>query len=241
MTSPFATIDATWPAARMVQAGGFTIREGLGGGSRVSCASVTDDPGTTDIDAAVTAHHAMGQTACFQIRPGQDALDADLAQRGFLFYDRSSVFDIALADMPTQAPHLSGFAHWPPLAITCDLLAEGDIGPQRQAVMHRAIGPKAVVLGRHDNRAAGACFIAAHHRDDGITVAMVHGLTVSVSMRRKGLARSILIEAARWARDIGATRLMLVVRAENQPAVALYHKLQMQQVGQYHYRKEPHA
>jgi hypothetical protein len=35
MTTIQALLDATWPAARYAQAGGFTIREGRGGGSRV--------------------------------------------------------------------------------------------------------------------------------------------------------------------------------------------------------------
>ena len=35
----FEVIDATWPAASSRMAGGFRVREGLGGGSRVSSAS----------------------------------------------------------------------------------------------------------------------------------------------------------------------------------------------------------
>ena len=35
----FAAIDATWPPATMTQAGPWTIREGKGGGQRVSAAS----------------------------------------------------------------------------------------------------------------------------------------------------------------------------------------------------------
>ena len=36
MIDAYAIIDATWPAAEYRRAGGFLIRDGQGGGSRVS-------------------------------------------------------------------------------------------------------------------------------------------------------------------------------------------------------------
>ena len=39
----FAAVDATWPAAEDTQVGGWTIRDGRGGGQRVSAASGIGD------------------------------------------------------------------------------------------------------------------------------------------------------------------------------------------------------
>ena len=51
----FEVIDATWPAASSRMAGGFRVREGLGGGSRVSSASLELALEQADIDAAIAA------------------------------------------------------------------------------------------------------------------------------------------------------------------------------------------
>ena len=55
---------------------------------------------------------------------------------------------------------MAAFAHWPPLAIACDLWAEGGIGPARLAVMDRVEGAKSVILGRANDRASGVAFVA---------------------------------------------------------------------------------
>ena len=65
---------------------------------------------------------------------------------------------------------------------------------------------------------------------------MLHGLEVAGSQRRQGLGRNLLHAAANWAADQGASRLSLVVTRQNTAARALYARLGMQGVGQYHYR-----
>ncbi|MBZ4023650.1 GNAT family N-acetyltransferase [Rhodobacter sp. TJ_12] len=233
MTDLFAVIEATWPAASTRRAGGFVIREGLGGGSRVSCASLEGPFETADLDAAEAAHRALGQQPKFMLRPGDAALDAALDSRGYELFDPVVIYTAPVAQLPQEVPPVTAFAHWPPLAIAREIWADTGIGPERQAVMARAAAPKAVVLGRTQDRAAGAGFIAMHGR-----TAMVHALSVLPEFRRHGLARAMMAEATRWAAQQGAETLALIVTRANEPANALYRALGMMHSGTYHYRRK---
>lgn len=229
----FDVIDGTWPAASIRRAGGFLVREGLGGGSRVSCASLEGPLDAADIDAAIAAHRALGQEPKFIIRPGEEALDTALEGRGFTLFDPVVIYAAPLAGLSTEVPPVTAFAHWPPLAITREVWAESGIDAARQAVAERAPMPKAVVLGRMSDRAAGAAFVGIHQG-----TAMLHALAVLPEFRRRGLARHIMAEAARWAKAEGAERLALVVTRRNEAANALYRSMGMQAVCHYHYRRE---
>lgn len=229
----FAVIDATWPAVACTEAGGFVIREGNGGGSRVSAASRFAPWDACDLDAAIAAQRALGQSPKFQIRPGDEALDAVLAARGFVVTDPTVVYDAPIDALQGEVPPVTAFAHWPPLQIARDLWADLGIGPARQAIMERAADPKCCILGRKTDRAAGAMFVAIH---DGI--AMIHALAILPEMRRMGLARAMIHEAARWAAENGAQRMMLVVTEANDGANALYRVLGMERRSGYHYRSE---
>jgi GNAT superfamily N-acetyltransferase len=66
---------------------------------------------------------------------------------------------------------------------------------------------------------------------------MLHALEVSPALRRNGCGHNILRAAAGWARDHGAETLALLVTERNLAARGLYAFLNMQVVGQYHYRK----
>ena len=229
----FEVIDATWPAASSRMAGGFRVREGLGGGSRVSSASLEVVLEQANIDAAIAAHRALGQQPKFIIRPGEEALDAALAARGFERFDPVRIYDAPLDALASNVPPVTAFAHWPPLQIAREVWAEGGIGPGRQAVAERAPMPKAASLGRRNDRAAGAAFIGIH-----AGIAMLHGLFVLPEFRRGGLAAAMMAEAVRWAKDAGASRLSLVVTEANGAANALYARIGMAPVCHYHYRRE---
>lgn len=228
-----AAAEATWPPFAVTQAGPWLIREGRGGGQRVSAASAAGEWTEADLPQAETAMRALGQSPLFVLRGGDARLDAALAARGYARHDPVVAYAAPVAELASQeAPFLTGFAHWPPLAVARQLWAEEGIGAARVAVMDRVTGPKTCILGRSGDRAAGAAFTAIHGN-----VAMLHALEVAPALRRNGCAHNILRTAAGWARDQGATTLAVLVTERNIAARALYTFMNMQVVGQYHYRK----
>ena len=234
MTDLFAVSEATWPAAALHQAGAFTVREGRGGGQRVSAATAEAGWTEADIDTAVAKQEALGQRPLFMIRDGEETLDAALEARGYRIKDPVNIYEAAVATLAAEpAPPMAGFAIWPPLAIMRDIWAEGGIGPERVAVMERAADPKTAILGRVNDRASGAAFIAGY----GDT-AMLHALHIVPDQRRQGSAVKMMRKAAHWAQDQGMTRFSVLVTAANQPANVLYASLGMRIVGHYHYRSE---
>ena len=231
LSALFAANEATWPARRRFAVGGFTLREGGGGGRRVSSATCDGDWTDDQLDQAEAAMTGLGQPLQFMIRPGDERLDAGLARRGYRVVDPTVIYASPIAALEPAPDPMTAFPHWPPLAIAQTLWAEAAIGPARLAVMHRAPAPRAALLGRSGDRPAGVAFIAVH---DG--TAMLHALAVPEPMRRAGIGRNLLRRAAVWAGENGAITLGLAVTEANAPARALYASLGMKAVGQYHYR-----
>ncbi|MFC7705835.1 GNAT family N-acetyltransferase [Plastorhodobacter daqingensis] len=224
-------LEATWPPAARVQLGPWTIREGRGGGKRVSAASAEGPVTAADIRAAEAAMANLGQDRLFMIRGDQDDLDRQLAAEGYAVVDPVAVYLAPLEGLCRDVPPVSFFSCWPPLGIQTSLWTEAGIGAERQAVMQRVQGSKAALLGRVNDRAAGTAFIACDH-----DVAMLHALEVVPSQRRQGVARNILRGAVGWAQDNGANWLSLVVTRANVRARKLYASFGLQLVGHYHYR-----
>lgn len=250
-------MEATWPPARSLTCGPFTLRDGQGGGKRVSAATLNgtgDGTGKSaweeaDIDRAAAGMQALGQDPLFMLTEADDALDRALEARGYAVIDPVVAYAAPVADLVRPLPPLAAFAHWPPLAVTTEIWAEGGIGPARLAVMARVGGPHTALLARSGPRAgsdgradpegeacSGACFVAISGN-----IAMLHALEVLPAQRRNGAGRHLLQAAAQWAMDQGAQSLSLVVTRENRPARALYESLGMQSVGQYHYRQRAAA
>ena len=219
-------MEATWPPARHWRDGPFTLRDGAGGGKRVSAASC-DGP-WAEGDLALLDRLAAPLVL---VRASDGPLDAALAARGWQIVDPVIAYAALVAAIAADLPPLAAFAHWPALEIVRSIWVEGGIGPERVAVMDRVAGTKTVLLARHGDRPAGVAFVACHGRD-----AMVHALEVRPALRRLGVGLTLMQAAANWAAGAGADRISLVVTARNTAACALYSRLGMQTVGQYHYR-----
>lgn len=227
----FAAIEATWPPLRKIDTGPWQLREGAGGGKRVSAASAWRPADRGDIAKAEAAMRAMGQTPLFTIRPGDEALDSLLAARGYALADPTKALVApvsSLTDVPI--PPVTAFDIWEPLAIMEEIWAQGGIGPARLAVMHRA-AVKTAIFVRAKDRPAGTAFAALH--DD---IAMVHAVEVLPAFRRQGLAGWIMRKAAYWAREQGAGTLAVLCTRANVPAQALYSALGFTTCCGYHYR-----
>ncbi len=228
-----AVVDGTWPAARFETLGPFRLREGQGGGSRVSAASRIGEVTAADIAAAEAAMLDMGQKRIFCLRPGDEDLDAQLANRGYQAFDPVNIYTCSvehLTDIPI--PRVTVFSLWEPLAIMREIWAQGGIGPERLAVMHRAKGPKTGLLMRHRDKPGGTGFVAIH---DGI--AMVHALEILPHQQRQGLGQWAMRAAAFWALDNGAHTLSVICTKANEGANGLYNSLGMEIAGEYHYRQ----
>ena len=234
MTPDCATLldrmTASWPPVAAHRVGPWTLRQGPGGGNRVTCAVAEAPVGPGDLGPLTVAAERFGQTGLVMVRQGEDALDATLADAGWrtgdevvLYMARPSAFE------PPRT--MAGFALWPPLAVQRLIWSEGGIGAGKQAIMDRADGPKTAILGRSNDRPAGAAFVAMAGE-----IAFVHALCVAPALQRKGAARDIMRVAGAWAQDAGADWLALAVTRGNVPARGLYASLGMQLVGHYHYR-----
>jgi GNAT superfamily N-acetyltransferase len=230
----YEVCDQTWPAARRWNEGTWTLREGQGGGQRVSAATALGKVSDADIDTAETAMRAMDQRPLFMIRRDDDALDDLLAKRGYAIVDPVTMYVApieALTDVPM--PRVTAFCIWEPLAIMNEIWAKGGIGSARLAVMARA-KTKTAVLARWNEQPAGTAFAALH---DG--VCMVHAVEVLPHQRRQGVANWIMRAAAFWTQGQGATHIAVLCVDSNTGANALYRSLGFAVAGRYHYRKSP--
>lgn len=230
-----AVLAATWPAAATRRLGVWTLRDGAGGGKRVSAAT-TDSPVTEgDITAAERAMDEAGQQALFQVRPGQKDLDVRLTDRSYLTLDPTNLYHCPIGQLTAAKPTpVSGFSIWPPLQIQRDIWAAGGIDEARIAVMDRAAIPKTSILGRARDQPAATVFVGVQNG-----IAMIHALETVKTLRRIGAGRMTLLHAARWAQTHGAHEMTLLVTRANVAANGLYQSLGMAGRPCYHYRIRP--
>jgi GNAT superfamily N-acetyltransferase len=226
-----ATLDATWPPASVRTVGHWQLRQGAGGGKRVSATSPLPGAGPDDIDLAETEMRAAGQPPLFVIDDSADPLDAALAARGYALVDPTVALSVPvgrLTDVPI--PRLTTFEIWEPLAIMEEIWDAGGIGPARRAVMARA-ETKTAIFARLKDKPAGTAFVALHDH-----IAMVHAVEVLAAFRRQGVAGWIMRAAAFWAQDKGATTIAVLCTRQNTAALALYSALGFTEGSGYHYR-----
>jgi GNAT superfamily N-acetyltransferase len=222
-------MDATWPAVAVSRCGGFRLRQGGGGGRRVSAATA-DGPFTDEgLSQAEAAMRATGGPPLFRVHLEETALDAALEARGYAVVNPTLMVRLDLP-LPAPAPG-TVYAHWPPLAIQAELWAAGGTGPARLAVMDRALGPRTSLLARLGQRPAGTAFAAM-----GPGGAMLHALEVAPPARRHGIGSALIRAAARWAARHGAGSLLLLVEAGNTASLALCRSLGGSAAPAYHYR-----
>lgn len=230
----YTACEATWPPTRVWEQDGWTLRDGAGGGKRVSAATQAV-PGA-DIAAAEEAMRAMGQTPLFMLRAGEEDLDAALAARGYVVVDPVVMYACPIAQMTDiPIPRVTAFTIWEPLAIMAEIWAQGGIGPGRLEVMARA-QVKTGLLARWNEQPAGAGFVGVA---DGI--AMAHAIEVLPHQRKQGVAGWMMRKAAFWAAEQGAQTMSVLCTMANDGANALYRSLGMSPVGHYHYRQKPEA
>jgi GNAT superfamily N-acetyltransferase len=228
----YDVVEATWPAADVAECGPFLVRDGQGGGKRVSAATARGAFEEADIAKAEEAMRGLGQTPLFMIREGDDALDAALAARGYEVIDPVTMYAIPAQELAQERPpRTAAIETTGPMQIMREIWAAGGIGPARVEVMQRACKPKAGFVSRWQDKPAGASFIGMH---EGI--AMVHALEIVPFQRRMGVGRWLMQRAAFWTLENGGHTLAVICTTANAAANGLYSSLGMTVVGQYHYR-----
>lgn len=231
----FDVIENTWPAHAMRDLGPWIIRDGRGGGKRVSAATARTPVGAEELPRAEAAMRALGQRPLFLLRAKDTALDALLANAGYGVIDPVNIYACPISRLTqTRPPRTASYNLWEPMAIQLDIWTQGGIGPARIEVMERAVCPKTALFGRNENRPAATGYAALH-----AATAMVHALEVLPSHRRRGVGRHLMTEAALWAAEHGAAHMSVICTAANTGANALYTSLGMTLVGHYHYRQHP--
>ena len=227
----YQAINTTWPARTTRQEAGWEIRDGAGGGKRVSAvtSAQTELP---DIDWVEARLSEQGQEHLFMIRDGDEILDAALAARGYEIIDPVTLYLCEIAPLrPASLPRAQSYSIWEPLHIMREIWAAGGIHAPRIALMHRVQTPKTALLARSGDSPAGVGFLAL----DG-EIAMLHAVEVLPEFRRTGVAKKLMAQAAKWAEGHGAKYMALMTTRDNQAANRLYSSLGMRPVGHYHYR-----
>ena len=232
-----AAVRATWRPARMDRAGPFDVPSDTAGGRR-NCAARLGPIGAEFTAAHLAAVEALKPGAIFATLDGlEDPLAAALAARGYAEEGATTLMAGPVAPLIAKAPPpVSGFPHWPPIALAEDIWLSNGQDPARLAVAARAPHPRAAILLRADDRAAGALLVAVH-RD----MAALHMVLTLPAQRRRGVGLIGLRHAARFANRNGARWMVLPVESDNAPARALYRRAGLTDVGGYRYWRRPPA
>ena len=226
-----AAVRATWRPARMDRAGPFDVPSDTAGGRR-NCAARLQPIGASFTDADLAAVEALKPGAIFGTLDGlEDALADALAARGYREEGATSLMAGPLAPLLAEPPPpVSGFPHWPPCALAEDIWLSHGQDPARLAVAARAPEPRAAILLRASDRAAGALFVCIHQ-----DMAALHMVLTLPERRRQGVGLIGMRHAARFAEANGARWIVLPVESDNAPARALYRRAGLRDVGGYRY------
>lgn len=226
--------EATWPPAATHRVGAWTVRDGAGGGKRVSAATESWPTTEADLPVAEKAMRDMGMEPLFQIRAGDEHLDDMLEQHGYSIVDPVNFWVAPVKELTKDPlPPVSAFSVWPMLSIMEELWDSGGVDANRRAVMERANCTKTAILARTDDTPAGVGYVGIYE-----DVAMVHALHVDPKLRRMGTGQNLLKQSAKWAEEQGAKFLSLIVTQGNHAANPLYANLGMHLIGHYHYRSK---
>lgn len=217
----YDTIDETWAPFAKELKDGWCIREGRGGGKRVSAAN--QEHVSAEISAAEAAMTALKQPALFMIRDGFPTLEMHLAKRGYSIIDPVVMLAKRVAD---KGSDLAADFLDTPSAAQLAIWQDAGIDENRIAVMDRVKGPKTFL------QTEGATGFIAMHEE----IAMVHAVEVHKDQRRKGFGRQLMLAASMWAGMKGANTISVVATRQNRPAQALYKSLGYDVIGNYHYR-----
>jgi N-acetylglutamate synthase len=222
---------ASTPPEEEVRLGSWRLRRSTLGGRREGAAILCGPLEPDSVEAAIGVMRGWRQRPVFQVREGERRLDAVLETASLRVEATTALLAADAAAVAMRRGDLVVTDCAGPIAIMTELWVASAVDPARQAALARVQGPRRYLLGRVDDRPAGAAFVSRHG-----PAAVVNALFVAPGARRRGLARRMLQWAAGWGAEQGASHLALAVGADNAAALSLCRTLGMGRVGGYHYR-----
>ncbi len=226
-TDLFDAVDATWAPLALHTHDGWIIREGAGGGQRVSAA--TPDTPNYKISSAVDKMISLNQRPLFMIRNMDTALDTELQGLGYDVVDPVVILIAPTSELLKNPPREMQTVHTlnAPDTNAKNIWAAGGIDQGRLDVMARVKGPKTIMSAGD----MGVAFAAAHNN-----IAMIHAVEVATNHRRKGVANAMMYKAFEWAKGQKCAWVAILTVHANIPARTLYENLGMDKAAAYHYR-----
>ncbi|WP_017589083.1 GNAT family N-acetyltransferase [Nocardiopsis ganjiahuensis] len=221
-----ARVSGDWPAFHTEIRNGW--RFGLAGGftKRANCALV-EDLGA-DVAEVTRFYREHGLRPCVQVWPGEEAVDARLAEHGYAVVEPTLVLARELSERP-RGPERTRISSTPAGRWT-ELFAETGVSAEWAEGVVRILGQVSAAYGVHEDGDGRGCAVL-----DGESVAVCAMVTARAA-RGRGVAGAILADLLAWAHDKGARRAYLCVVADNEPALRLYRGAGFEEVSRYHNR-----
>ena len=263
-----AAAARTWRGTEEAPLGGWLLRAGEGFTGRANSALTAGDPGLPLPEAAARVRRwytARGLTPMASVsypagQPDRNPVDRFLAGQGWRLRDEAEVIVMtrpAAGPAAPPAPRAAGAPpaeRWPSPPIRFDdqpgddwlalyhFRGQPDLPPIARTIMTSAPwqafasvrdGDRTVAIGRVAGTGASPGPARGTHWA-GLTA-----IEVAPDYRRRGLAAAITSALVAQAAERGADRVYLQVEDDNEPALALYHRLGFTVHHGYHYRIAP--
>lgn len=227
-----------WPSPRQVLVQGYLLRAAGGPSKRVN--SCNPLRGAGDPEAAIPAceaiYLALGQRPMFRVPDIAAQMLPGLERRGYRAVGETRTLYRDLAGLPEMEDaevtvRETPAAEW--LALR-DAVSGHDLATAR--VFRSVTGAIALPCAFASVAAPGGLgAIAFGVRDRRLLV--IESVAVPAKLRRRGLARRVVMALLRWGLATGARGVCLQVEAANAPAISLYTRLGFErELYRYHYR-----
>ena len=221
-----ARVSRDWPPFRTETRAGWRLGLADGVTQRANCGLV-EEPGA-DVAELTRFYRGHGLRPCAQVWPGEEAVDARLAEHGYAVVEPTLVLARELSERP-GGPGLTRISNTPTERWT-ELSAETGVSAEWAEGVVRILGAVTAAYGVHEGGDGRGCAVL-----DGESVAVCAMVTARAA-RGRGVAGAVLADLLAWAHDKGARRAYLCVVADNGPALRLYRGAGFEEVSRYHNR-----